>query len=244
MRLPRRSTPRNDSEEMKLPRRSTPRNDTKNPMRLLRFARNDSEEEKVLVRADKNGDSHLNKNGDSPYKEKGQSPFLQSPFSEEERILRRIPLEILALSFLTALASLLFFSPLTSVFIFAGGAFSALSFAWLKKSVSKLFLLEQKGEITSKEKGEKKGDGSLNKNGDRPYIEKGLSPFFPFLKKALRSGLALYGLRLLLILAIFFIIILLFSKKIIAFAAGFSVIIPVFLVEAVIALSRMKQWKS
>jgi ABC-type uncharacterized transport system YnjBCD permease subunit len=36
---------------------------------------------------------------------------------------------------------------------------------------------------------------------------------------------------------------LLFSKKIIAFAVGFSVIIPVFLAEAVIALSRMKQWK-
>jgi hypothetical protein len=36
---------------------------------------------------------------------------------------------------------------------------------------------------------------------------------------------------------------LLFSKKIIAFAVGFSVIIPVFLAEAVITLSRMKQWK-
>ena len=151
-------------------------------MRLLRFARNDIEEEKDTKR--------------------GQSPFLRNDI-EEEKILRRIPLEILALSFVIALASLLFFSPLNAVFVLGGGAFSALSFVWLKKSVSRLFLL----------------------------------------KKALLSGLALYALRLLLILAVFFIIILLFSKKIIAFAVGFSVLTPVFLAEAVIALSRMKQWK-
>jgi hypothetical protein len=168
--------------------------------------------------------SKADKKGDSPCEEKGQSPFL-----EEEKILRRIPLEILALSFVIALASLLFFSPLNAIFILGGGAFSALSFVWLKQSVSRLFLL----------KNGKKGDSPL-------FIEKkGTVPFFqsPSLKKALLSGLFLYALRLLLILAIFFIIILLFSKKIIAFAVGFSVIIPVFLAEAVIALSRMKQWK-
>jgi hypothetical protein len=158
---------------------------------------------------------------------------------EEEKILRRIPLEILALSFVIALASLLFFSPLTAVFILGGGAFSAWSFVWLKKSVSRLFLLKN-GDSPSKEK--KKGDRHLAE--PVPFLEeKGQSPFFPFKKKALLSGLALYALRLLLILAVFFIIILLFSKKIIAFAVGFSVIIPVFLAEAVIALSRMKQWK-
>ena len=165
----------------------------------------------------------------------------QSPFSEEERILSRVPLEMLALSFLIALASIFLFSLLTAVFILAGGAFSALSFVWLKKSVSRLFFLKNE---------EQKQDRHLAepipfvKNGDSPHKEKGRSPLFLVKKKALASGFALYCLRLLLILAVFFIIILLFSKKIIAFAAGFSVIIPVFLVEASIALSRMKQWKS
>ena len=63
-------------------------------------------------------------------------------------------------------------------------------------------------------------------------------------KKMLYSALAFYGLRIVLILAIFFIIIGFFSKKIIAFAAGFSTIVPVFFVEAIFALSRMKKWKN
>lgn len=140
--------------------------------------------------------------------------------SEEEKILRRIPWEILILSSVLAVASLLFLNPLTALFIFAGGVFSALSFIWLKQTISRLLLL---------------------KNGDSPSWEKGQSPF---LKKALRSALALYGIRLVLILATFFIIIFFFSKKIIAFVAGFSTMIPVFLVEAIIALSKMKKWKT
>lgn len=140
--------------------------------------------------------------------------------SEEEKILRRVPWEILILSFVIALASLLLFSPLTALFILAGGVFSTLSFIWLKQTISKLLLL---------------------KNGDSPSWEKGQSPF---LKKALLSALALYGIRLVLILGIFFIIIFFFSKKIIAFAAGFSTMIPVFLVEAIVALSKMKKWKT
>jgi hypothetical protein len=130
---------------------------------------------------------------------------------EEEKILRRIPLEILILSFVMALGSIFLFKPLTAVFVLAGGAFSALSFIWLKTSIS-TFLL---------------------KNGGSPSK-----------KKALRSALLLYGIRLLLIIAIFFIIIFFFSRNIIAFVAGFSAIIPVFLAEAVLALTRMKQWKS
>jgi hypothetical protein len=175
----------------------------------------------------------LEKRSQSPSShEKGQSALLSS-FSEEEKILSRIPLEILAFSFVIALASLLFYSPLTAIFILAGGGFSALSFLWLKQSVLRLFLIKN-GDSPSKEK----------KKGGRHLTEP--APFFqsPTLKKALGSSLALYALRLLLILAIFFIIILLFSKKIIAFAVGFSAIIPVFLAEAVIALSRMKQWKT
>ena len=142
-----------------------------------------------------------NKKGDSPSSEKGQSPF-----SEEEKILRRIPVEILVLSFVIALASIFLFHPTTALFILAGGAFSALSFIWLKQALTKFLLLGK--------------------------------------KKALRSALALYGIRLVLIIAIFFIIIFFFSRNIIAFVAGFSAIVPVFLAEAIVGLSRMKQWKS
>jgi len=140
--------------------------------------------------------------------------------SQEERFLRRIPWEILILSSIIALASLFLFKSLTALFILAGGVLSALSFIWLKQTISRLLLLN---------------------NGDSPSWEMGQPPF---LKKALRSVLTLYGLRLVLILGIFFIIIFFFSKKIIAFVAGFSTMIPVFLVEAIIALSKMKKWKT
>jgi len=131
----------------------------------------------------------------------------QTPtITEEEKILRRIPIEILILSFVIALASVFLFNPLTAIFILAGGAFSALSFSWLKQALTK-FLLSGK-------------------------------------KKALRSALLLYGIRLVLIIAIFFIIIFFFSRNIIAFIAGFSTVVPVFLVEAIVALSRMKKWKN
>ena len=151
---------------------------------------------------------------------------------EEEKILRRIPVEILVLSFVIALASIFLFNPLTALFVLAGGAFSALSFIWLKQSISRLFLLKN-GET---------GD-ILKKKGDRHLKEEEPVPFFDK-KKALRSALALYGIRLVLIIAIFFIIIFFFSRNIIAFVAGFSTMVPVFLAEAVIGLSRMKQWKS
>ena len=145
--------------------------------------------------------------------------------SEEEKILRRIPVEILILSFIVALGSLFLFNPLTALFILAGGAFSALSFTWLKRSISRLLLLEHA----------KKGDRHLKEEEPVPFFDK---------KKALRSALILYGIRLVLILAIFFIIIFFFSMKIIAFAAGFSSIIIVLLFEAVIVMSSLKTWKN
>jgi len=175
--------------------------------------------------------------------------------SEEEKILRRIPVEILVLSFVIALASIFLLNPLTALFIFAGGAFSALSFIWLKRSISRLLLFKN-GDNPSREKGQspflekKRGRHFYVKKGDRHLYGKKEEPvsFFrgqsPFLKKALRSALALYGIRLVLIIAIFFIIIFFFSRNIIAFVAGFSTMVPVFLAEAVIGLSRMKQWKS
>jgi uncharacterized membrane protein len=155
--------------------------------------------------------------------------------SEEEKILRRIPVEIFILSFVIALASIFLFHPTTALFILAGGAFSALSFIWLKQSISRLLPIKN-GDSSLKKWGQKK-------KGDRHLKEEEPVPFFDK-KKALRSALALYGIRLVLIIAIFFIIIFFFSRNIIAFVAGFSAIVPVFLAEAVVALSRMKQWKS
>ena len=171
-----------------------------------------------------------NKKGDSPNKEEGQSPFL----SDDERILRRIPLEIVALSCLLALIAFPLFDALTALLIISGGAFSTLSFLWLRQTVSKL-LIVKKGDIRSSVK-----------KGDSPNEEMGQSPFFqsPFFKKVLRTALPFYVLRIVLILGIFFIIIFFFSNKIIAFVVGFSALVPVFLIEAAIALSKMKQWKN
>jgi hypothetical protein len=123
----------------------------------------------------------------------------------EERVLRRIPLEVPFIAFVLAVISLLFFTPLTGVFILTGGIFSALSFIWLKKAL--LRFLSQ----------------------DR--------------RRAVRSGLALYLLRLVLLLAVFSIIIVLFPRMILAFVAGFSSLVLAILAEAVIAISQMKQWK-
>lgn len=66
----------------------------------------------------------------------------------------------------------------------------------------------------------------------------------PDKKKSLRSVIPLYIVRILLILAIFFIIIIFFSIKILAFVVGFSMIIPVFLIEAFRELAKLKQWKN
>ncbi|MEA3421400.1 MAG: ATP synthase subunit I [Acidobacteriota bacterium] len=124
----------------------------------------------------------------------------------EEKILRRIPGEIIIFSLIPAIAALIIFDPLTAILVLAGGCLSVISFIWLRQALSKFLLLGR--------------------------------------KKALKSAAFLYVLRLLLILAIFSIIIFFFSNKIIAFAVGFSMIIPVFFVEAVVVLSKIKKWKN
>lgn len=63
-------------------------------------------------------------------------------------------------------------------------------------------------------------------------------------RRSKRALLPLYIIRILLILGIFFIIIIFFSKRIFAFVIGFSMIIPVFLIEAAGALGKLRQWKS
>lgn len=62
-------------------------------------------------------------------------------------------------------------------------------------------------------------------------------------KGARRSGILLYALRLVLICAVFCLIILVYPKKIFAFVAGFSTVVPVSLAEAVRGLLRVKKWK-
>ncbi len=124
----------------------------------------------------------------------------------EERILRRIPVEILILAaVLTVPVALIFGLEAGGVF-FAGAALAALGFLWLKQSLTRLLVHGRAG--------------------------------------ALRSGILLYALRLLLICGAFFLIILLFPKRILAFGAGFSTIVLVFLAEGVGALRRMKTWKA
>ena len=124
----------------------------------------------------------------------------------EERILRRIPFEIFVISIVIAIGAIPLFSLRTALFVLAGGAFSALSFLWLKRALSR-FLSPDK-------------------------------------RRALRSGIAFYLLRLLLLIAVFSAIILVFPRMILAFVAGFSSVIPAFLIETVMALSQMRQWKS
>lgn len=133
-------------------------------------------------------------------------PEKESQAEEEERILKRIPQEILLLSFVLAIGTWIVFDGVSALLVFAGGILAAINFIWMKQAISRFL-----------------------------YTGK---------KKAMRSGIAVYGLGLLLILGIFFIIILFFSEKILAFAAGFSALIVVFLGEAVAGLFKLKQWKN
>ena len=130
---------------------------------------------------------------------------LEKPDALEERILRRIPVEILAASAILALPAVLLFDLPTGLVFLAGGAFAALGFAWLKQSLTHFLAREKKG--------------------------------------ALRSGIVLYALRLVLICAVFLLIILLYPRKILAFGAGFSMLVLVSLVEGVRALLLMRTWK-
>jgi hypothetical protein len=124
----------------------------------------------------------------------------------EERILNRIPLEILALSLALAVPVFIIFSPAAAGVFFLGGAASAVGFIWLRKSLSSALDSGKKG--------------------------------------ALRAGLGLYLVRLLLICALFLSIILIQPKRALAFGAGFSVLVLVTLVEGVWALLQMRKWKN
>lgn len=73
------------------------------------------------------------------------------------------------------------------------------------------------------------------------WLRQSITQFLSFgRKRAIRYVVLFYILRVLLILGIFFIIILFFSQKVLAFAGGFSTMIPVFLVEAIRAYITSK----
>jgi hypothetical protein len=124
----------------------------------------------------------------------------------EEKILRRIPLEILAAGAAAGLIALPFFGVTSALLVLTGGTLASLGFLWMKVSLTRFLQRERKA--------------------------------------ALRSGVLIYLARFVLILAVFSFIIFLFPGKILAFVAGFSVLVPVFLVEGVFALLRVKTWKS
>jgi hypothetical protein len=129
----------------------------------------------------------------------------ETPGALEDRILRRIPFEVVVLAAVLSVPAAFLFDPLTGAVFFGGGLFSALGFAWLKGSLTRFLQREKRG--------------------------------------ALRSGIALYALRLVLICAVFFLIILLYPKKILAFVAGFSTVVPVSLAEGVRGLLLLRTWK-
>jgi hypothetical protein len=184
------------------------------------------------------------KRGTGTFFDQNRSQSPDNPNLKEENILRRIPLEITALSVLIALVAVPLFDPLTGLLVLAGGAFAALNFLWLKQMVSRV--LPFKNGDNSEEKGtvpifwQKWGQSQTNWGQSQTRQ----SQTKQSQTKAVRSTLAFYALRIVLILGIFFIIIFFFSKKILAFVVGFSTLVPVFLAEAAIALSKMKQWKS
>ncbi|MBM3295578.1 MAG: hypothetical protein FJY82_13815 [Candidatus Aminicenantes bacterium] len=134
----------------------------------------------------------------------------------EERILRRIPVEITAASAVLAVpVGLVFGLPAGGLFL-GGGWFAALSFLFLKSSLGRVL-----------------GSGGGGK-AEAAATSKG---------RTVRAGIALYALRMALILGVFFLIMLAYPRKILAFAAGFSTILPVFIVEAAVTLARVKPSK-
>jgi hypothetical protein len=129
----------------------------------------------------------------------------EAPQAFEDRLLRRIPLEIAVAALVLGGAAGLLVDPATGLFVFAGGLVSALGFAWLARSLTR-------------------------------FMARGV-------QGARRAGVLLYVLRIGLICAIFFLIILLYPKKILAFVAGFSTVVPVSLAVAVRGLLQLKKWK-
>ncbi|MFB0566379.1 MAG: ATP synthase subunit I [Candidatus Aminicenantaceae bacterium] len=72
----------------------------------------------------------------------------QLPFTQDElKILKRIPREIILLSFVGACFASFLFNVVTGALLLAGGIFSAASFLWLKNSISKSFIHDNKKQM-------------------------------------------------------------------------------------------------
>ena len=68
---------------------------------------------------------------------------------EDERIVRRIPGEILLLSAVLALPAVFLFDAVTALLFFGGGALAALGFLWLKQSLTRFLLRDRAGALRS-----------------------------------------------------------------------------------------------
>ena len=127
------------------------------------------------------------------------------PDEYESKVLRRMPLEILAGAILIGLAVLIWRGPWAGLFALLGGVVAAAGFLGLERSLDHILDRGRKG--------------------------------------ALRQGILFYFLRIVLILMAFSLIILFYPRRVVAFAAGFSAILAVVLVEAARALILLRQWK-
>jgi hypothetical protein len=63
---------------------------------------------------------------------------------QAEKILKRIPREIFALSFLLAVAACFIFDIGTGFFVLGGGILAAINFIWLDQTLSKVLLREKR----------------------------------------------------------------------------------------------------
>jgi len=67
----------------------------------------------------------------------------------EERILKRIPFEILGIAVILSVPVLFFFNISSALLFIAGGVLSALSFIWLKQAVSRFLLKDKQKALSS-----------------------------------------------------------------------------------------------
>ncbi len=67
----------------------------------------------------------------------------------DEKILKRIPEEIIVSSFILSLGAYLLFDLLTAAILLLGGMTAVVSFVWLKHSITKILFLEKKKAIKS-----------------------------------------------------------------------------------------------
>jgi hypothetical protein len=78
---------------------------------------------------------------------KGTMPNNSTPSSGDalaERVMRRIPVEVVVFALLLAVAAAVLFDTGTALFVLAGGILAALNFVWLNQTLSRVLLREKK----------------------------------------------------------------------------------------------------